>query len=199
MKLMNPIKCLLIAVVALVLCFGLYSNVMAKTKNTYAVIKTSLGDITCQLYPDKAPMTVKNFTGLANGTGKWIDPKTYEAGNGPLYNGVIFHRVIPNFMIQTGDPLGTGMGGPGYKFGDEIDPSLTFAKPGILAMANSGPGSNGSQFFITVGPCEWLNGNHTIFGKVVKGYDIAVKISKVTTGENDRPVEPVIIKEITTI
>ena len=187
------------AALALALCFGLYSNVMAKTKNTYAVIKTSMGDITCQLYPDKAPITVKNFIGLANGSGKWIDPKTFESGNGPLYKGVIFHRVIPNFMIQTGDPMGTGMGGPGYKFQDEIDASLNFSKPGILAMANSGPASNGSQFFITVAPCEWLNGNHTIFGKVVKGYDIAVKISKAATGENDRPVKPIIIKEITII
>ena len=185
--------------VALALCFGLYSNVMAKTKNTYAVIKTNMGDITCQLYTDKAPITVKNFMGLAKGTTKWIDPKTFESGNGPLYNGVIFHRVIPDFMIQTGDPLGNGMGGPGYKFQDEIDASLTFSKPGVLAMANSGPGTNGSQFFITVAPCQWLDGHHTIFGKVVKGYDVAVKISKVATGENDKPVEPIVIKEISII
>jgi peptidyl-prolyl cis-trans isomerase A (cyclophilin A) len=196
---MNEIKYLLIAAVALVLCFALYSKVMAKDKKTYAVIKTSMGDITCELYPSKAPATVKNFIGLANGNQKWIDPKTFESANKPLYNGVIFHRVIPNFMIQTGDPLGSGMGGPGYKFEDEIDASLTFSKPGILAMANSGPGTNGSQFFITVAPCQWLNGHHTIFGKVVKGYDIAVRISQVATGENDRPLEPIVIKEISII
>jgi len=192
---MNKIKYFSAAVVAFVLCFVLYSNVMAKTKKTYAVIKTSMGDITCQLYPDKAPLTVKNFVGLATGTGKWIDPKTNEAGNGPLYNGVIFHRVIPDFMIQTGDPLGNGTGGPGYRFEDEFDDSLDFSSPGILAMANSGPNTNGSQFFVTVAPCQWLNGKHTIFGKVTKGYDVAVKISQAQT-KNDRPLSPITIKQI---
>ncbi len=192
---MNKIIYLSAAVVALALCFALYSSVMAKPKDVFAVIETSMGDITCQLYQDKAPLTVKNFVGLANGTGKWIDPKTNEAGNGPLYSGVIFHRVIPDFMVQTGDPLGNGTGGPGYKFEDEIDDSLDFSSPGILAMANSGPNSNGSQFFITVAPCQWLNGRHTIFGKVTKGYDVAVKISQVQT-KNDRPLSPVTIKQI---
>ena len=183
------------AALVLVLCFALYSSVVAKPKNIYAVIETSLGNITCQLYPDKAPLTVKNFVRLANGSGKWIDPKTNEAGNGPLYNGVIFHRVIPDFMIQTGDPLGNGTGGPGYRFEDEFDDSLDFSSPGILAMANSGPNTNGSQFFVTVAPCQWLNGKHTIFGKVTKGYDVAVKISQAQT-KNDRPLSPITIKQI---
>ena len=147
----------------------------------YATIKTSLGDIKVELYPDKAPKTVANFVGLAEGT------KTGK----PFYNGVIFHRVIKDFMIQGGDPLGTGMGGPDYKFEDEIDSSLTFDAPGILAMANSGPNTNGSQFFITIVPTPWLNGKHTIFGKVISGQDIVTKIEAVKTDANDRPVTPV--------
>src|SRR3989338_7804044 len=147
----------------------------------YATIKTSLGDIKIQLFADKAPKTVANFVGLAEGT------KTGK----PLYAGTIFHRVIKDFMIQGGDPLGTGTGGPGYKFEDEIDPSLTFDAPGILAMANSGPNTNGSQFFITIVPTPWLNGKHTIFGKVISGQDIVTKIEAVKTDANDRPVTPV--------
>ena len=152
----------------------------------YATIKTSLGDIKVELYPDKAPKTVANFVGLAEGT------KTGK----PFYNGVIFHRVIKDFMIQGGDPLGTGMGGPGYKFEDEIDSSLTFDAPGILAMANSGPNTNGSQFFITIVPTPWLNGKHTIFGKVISGQDIVTKIENTPVGPNDKPVTPVTIQSI---
>ncbi|MBI2326366.1 peptidylprolyl isomerase [Candidatus Collierbacteria bacterium] len=152
----------------------------------YATIKTSLGDIKIQLFADKAPKTVANFVGLAEGT------KTGK----PLYVGTIFHRVIKDFMIQGGDPLGTGMGGPGYKFEDEIDSSLTFDTPGILAMANSGPNTNGSQFFITTAPTTWLNGKHTIFGKVVSGMDIVTKIENTPVGENDKPVTPVTIESI---
>ena len=152
----------------------------------YATIKTSLGDIKIQLFADKAPKTVANFVGLAEGT------KTGKS----LYAGTIFHRVIKDFMIQGGDPLGTGMGGPGYQFEDEIDPSLTFDAPGILAMANSGPNTNGSQFFITTVPTTWLNGKHTIFGKVVSGMDIVTKIENTPVGENDKPVTPVTIQSI---
>ena len=196
---MNRTKHFAAAALALALCFGLYSNVMAKPKNIYAVIKTSLGDITCQLYPDKAPITVKNFVGLANGSGKWIDPKTYEAGNGPLYNGVIFHRVIPDFMVQTGDPLGNGTGGPGYRFEDEFDDSLDFSEPGILAMANSGPNTNGSQFFITVAPTTWLNRKHTIFGEVkdVASQGVVDKIAQSKTDGQDRPATPITINSVT--
>ncbi|MFA5104393.1 MAG: peptidylprolyl isomerase, partial [Candidatus Margulisiibacteriota bacterium] len=136
-------------------------------KSLYAVFETSLGRITCELYPDKAPLTVKNFTGLAKGSVRWIDPSNELATERPLYNDTVFHRVIPDFMIQGGDPLGNGTGGPGYRFEDEINPTLTFEKKGILAMANSGPNTNGSQFFITVAPAPWLNGRHTIFGRVV--------------------------------
>lgn len=151
-----------------------------------ATMKTSLGEIKIQLYTDKAPKTVANFVGLAEGT------KTGK----PFYNGIIFHRVIKDFMIQGGDPNGTGTGGPGYKFEDEIDPSLTFDAPGILAMANSGPNTNGSQFFITTVPTTWLNGKHTIFGKVIAGMDIVDKIQNVKVDGNDKPVTPVTILSI---
>lgn len=169
---------------------------LAKQKKVYAVLETSLGSITCELYPEKAMLTVKNFTGLAQGGSNWIDPSTGQSTDRPLYNDTVFHRVIPDFMIQGGDPLGNGTGGPGYRFEDEIDPKLTFDKKGVLAMANSGPNTNGSQFFITVAPAPWLNGRHTIFGKVVKGQDIADKISLVQRDQNDRPLEPVILKKI---
>lgn len=152
----------------------------------YATIKTSLGDIKIQLFADKAPKTVANFVGLAEGT------KTGKL----LYAGTIFHRVIKDFMIQGGDPLGTGTGGPGYQFEDEIDSSLTFDTPGILAMANSGPNTNGSQFFITTVPTTWLNGKHTIFGKVSMGMDVVTKIENTPVGGNDKPVTPVTIQSI---
>lgn len=165
-----------------------------------AVIKTSLGDITVDLFADKTPKTVANFVGLAEGTQPWINPSTGELQeNKPLYNGVIFHRVIKDFMIQGGDPLGLGMGGPGYKFEDEIVPELQFNEPGLLAMANAGPGTNGSQFFITTVPTTWLNGKHTIFGKVVKGMDVVSKIENVQTGAGDKPTQDVTIESIQVI
>jgi peptidyl-prolyl cis-trans isomerase A (cyclophilin A) len=162
----------------------------------YATFETSMGKIVCELYPKEAPQTVTNFTGLAKGGQKWTDPKTKEVVTRPLYNVTIFHRVIPNFMIQGGDPLGNGIGGPGYQFQDEISPKLNFDKVGRLAMANSGPDTNGSQFFITVAKTPWLDGHHTIFGQVIKGQDVADKISKVQTGENDKPIEDVVLKSI---
>lgn len=167
-----------------------------------AVIHTSMGDIHTELFPAQAPKTVKNFVGLATGEKEWTDSKTGTKTSRPLYDGVTFHRVIPNFMIQGGDPEGTGMGGPGYQFNDEISPELTFSQPYLLAMANAGKrfgkGTNGSQFFITVDPTPWLNGKHTIFGKVTDADSQAVvdAISNVPTGANDRPLTPVVIEHI---
>jgi peptidyl-prolyl cis-trans isomerase A (cyclophilin A) len=163
----------------------------------YATFDTSLGKIVCELFEKEAPITVANFVGLAEGAKEFVNSKTQKKEKKPFYNGLIFHRVIPEFMIQGGDPTGTGMGGPGYKFGDEIVPALKFDKPGILAMANSGPGTNGSQFFITQIPTPWLNGHHTIFGQVVEGMDIVTKITAVKRGMNDRPVNNVVINKLT--
>ena len=162
-----------------------------------AILKTSLGDITIELFPDKAPETVANFIGLSDGSKAWTDTKTGKKIEGkPLYNGVIFHRVIKDFMIQGGDPLGTGTGNPGYSFKDEFDPSLTFSEPYMLAMANSGPATNGSQFFITTVPTTWLNNKHTIFGRVISGKEVVDKIESVPTRMNDKPVTDVVIKQI---
>lgn len=162
----------------------------------YATIKTSMGDIVVHLFDDKAPKTVANFVDLATGKKEWTDPKTGQKTNRPLYNGTIFHRVIPDFMIQGGDPLGNGTGGPGYRFEDEFYPELRHSKPGILSMANSGPNTNGSQFFITVKPTPWLNGLHTIFGEVVKGQDVVNSIVSTPRDPRDRPLKEVTIKEI---
>lgn len=167
---------------------------MPETK--YAIFETSKGNITIMLYPDRAPETVANFIGLATGTKQWKDPASGEIMNKPLYDGTIFHRVIPDFMIQGGCPMGTGFGGPGYQFKDEFDDSLVFSAPGRLAMANSGPNSNGSQFFITTVPTPWLNQKHTIFGQVIDGEEVVEAISRVETEQGGKPVEPVVIKRI---
>ena len=166
---------------------------------TTATIQTNLGDINVNLFPDHAPKTVRNFTGLAEGTQEWTDPKVKAKSTAPLYNGTIFHRVIPGFMIQGGDPLGTGTGGPGYRFDDEPHPELTFDKPYLLAMANAGPNTNGSQFFITVAPTTWLNFKHTIFGEVADqpSRDVVDAIAAVETGAQDRPKQNVVIESIT--
>jgi len=166
------------------------------SKKIYATFETSLGNFTCMLYPESAPKTVENFIGLAKGDKQWTDPKTDKKTKEPLYKDLVFHRVIPDFMIQGGDPIGNGTGGPGYKFEDEIDDILTFSNPGTLAMANSGPDTNGSQFFITVAATPWLHGKHTIFGRVVEGQEIVETISKVKKDQRDRPLEPVILKKI---
>lgn len=163
---------------------------------TYAEFDTSMGNFTCKLFPKEAPETVKNFVGLAQGTKDWTDPQTGKKVKKPLYNGTIFHRVIDGFMIQGGDPLGTGTGDPGYKFKDEFSPSLKFDKKGILAMANSGPNTNGCQFFVTLGPTGHLNNKHTIFGEVVNGMDVVEKIGHTKTGAADRPVKDVVIKQL---
>ena len=162
-----------------------------------ATLQTSQGRIVIRLFPDHAPKTVRNFVELAEGGRQWTDPRTGRATTGKLYDGTIFHRVIPDFMIQGGDPLGSGRGGPGYEFADEFHPDLRFDRPYLLAMANAGPGTNGSQFFITVGPTPWLNGKHTIFGEVIEGADVVDRISRVKTGSQDRPVEDVTIDSVT--
>jgi peptidyl-prolyl cis-trans isomerase A (cyclophilin A) len=148
----------------------------------HATFRTSMGEIVVKLLPGKAPRTVENFVALAEGSKEWTDPRSGKKEKKPLYDGTVFHRVIPEFMIQGGDPLGTGTGGPGYRFEDEIGPDNRFAKPGLLAMANSGPNTNGSQFFITEVPTPWLDKGHTIFGEVVKGLDLIGKIARAGNG-----------------
>ncbi len=163
-----------------------------------AVLHTNHGDITVDLFPDHAPKTVANFADLAEGRREWTHPATREKTTDRLYDGTIFHRVISGFMIQGGDPLGQGFGGPGYQFGDEFHPELTFSKPYLLAMANAGPGTNGSQFFITVGPTPHLNRKHTIFGEVADqaGRDVVDAIAAVRTGRSDKPVDDVVIESV---
>jgi len=188
---------------SLILLAALAVPLLAQEKPTTAteptaVIETTMGNLRCKLFPKEAPKTVANFIGLADGTKDWTDPATGQVKHGvPLYSGTIFHRVIPNFMIQGGDPLGTGTGDPGYKFADEIAPSLTFDRPGRLAMANAGPGTNGSQFFITEVATPWLNGHHTIFGQCDEAsVDLVKKIARVPKGPGDKPTTPVRIAKI---
>jgi peptidyl-prolyl cis-trans isomerase A (cyclophilin A) len=164
------------------------------TPGLYARFATSEGNFTVRLFEEQAPKTVANFVGLADGT---KDPATGKPGQGkPFYDGQIFHRIIDGFMIQGGDPLGNGRGGPGYTFADEFDPKLVFDRAGLLAMANRGPGTNGSQFFITLDATTWLNNKHTIFGEVVEGLDIVRKIGHVKTGPGDQPVTPVVVTHV---
>ncbi len=170
---------------------------MADNKPTLqAVFETSEGSFTCALFPDKAPKTTENFVALATGTREFTDPKTRQPVQRPFYDGLIFHRVIPNFMIQGGCPLSTGTGGPGYQFEDEFTDELTFDQVGRLAMANAGPNTNGSQFFITVAPTPWLNNHHTIFGQVVEGQDVVTKISLAQRDPRDKPSKPIVIKSL---
>ncbi|WP_430784927.1 peptidylprolyl isomerase [Actinoplanes sp. G11-F43] len=167
-------------------------------ENLYATLHTNHGAIRVQLFPDHAPATVRNFVELAEGTKEYTDPRTGQPGKGPYYDGTISHRVIAGFMVQAGDPTGTGRGGPGYTFADEFHPELMFDRPYLLAMANAGPGTNGSQFFITVGPTPHLNRRHTIFGQVAdeqsaKNVD---SIATTPTGPGDRPREDVVIQRV---
>ncbi len=166
------------------------------TNTLTATLRTSEGTVLVRLFPDHAPKTVQNFVDLAAGSREWTDPRTRQPTAAKLYDGTVFHRVIPRFMIQGGDPLGTGTGGPGYQFGDEIHPDLQFDRPYLLAMANAGPGTNGSQFFITVVPTPHLNGKHTIFGEVVDGRDVVDRISQAQTGRSDRPVQDVVLESV---
>jgi len=165
---------------------------------TYATLKTSKGDIVVHLFDNHAPTTVKNFVGLAEGTQEYAVPQTGKKSPEPFYDGVVFHRIIQDFMIQGGDPLGTGTGGPGYQFKDEFHPELQFDRKYLLAMANAGPGTNGSQFFITTAATPWLNNKHTIFGEVEDEASRAIvdSINTVPTGSGDRPVEPVTIESV---
>jgi peptidyl-prolyl cis-trans isomerase A (cyclophilin A) len=163
-----------------------------------ATLVTNRGDIAVQLLPDHAPATVANFVGLAEGSKRWSDPRTRQQSTAPFYDGLTFHRVIPNFMIQGGCPRGNGTGDPGYSFKDEFHPELTFDRPYLLAMANAGPNTNGSQFFITLAPTTWLNFKHTIFGEVADAQSRAVvdAIGAVTTDRQDKPLEPVVIDSV---
>ena len=162
----------------------------------YAEFITSEGNFTIELFESEAPLTVANFIGLAEGTKEWTDPKTNQKVKRPYYNDVIFHRVIDGFMIQSGDPLGQGIGGPGYNFADEFHPRLRHDKAGILSMANRGPNTNGGQFFITLGPTPHLDDRHTVFGAVSAGMDVVRKIGRVPTGERDRPLQDVVIERV---
>jgi peptidyl-prolyl cis-trans isomerase A (cyclophilin A) len=171
---------------------------MPRSPGTYAVFDTSEGRIVCRLFEKDAPKTISNFIDLAEGQREWTHPVTGKKSKDRLYDGTVFHRVIPDFMIQGGDPAGTGMGGPGYQFEDETKGSPhRFDRPGKLAMANAGPNTNGSQFFITVAPTTWLTGKHTIFGEVVEGQDIVDKITQVARSRQDRPQKDVILKLLT--
>jgi peptidyl-prolyl cis-trans isomerase A (cyclophilin A) len=169
---------------------------MSRAAGTYAVFETSLGNIVARLFEKEAPKTVENFAGLAEGTKEFTEERTGKKQKKNFYDGLTFHRVIPDFMIQGGCPEGSGRGGPGYKFADEFHPSLKHSKAGKLSMANAGPGTNGSQFFITVAPTPWLDNKHTIFGEIVEGQDVADKISKVPRDSGDRPRTPVILQKV---
>jgi peptidyl-prolyl cis-trans isomerase A (cyclophilin A) len=175
---------------------GASPEAQEKKGPVYATLKTSMGDIVIQLYEDRAPKTVANFVDLATGTKEWTDPRTKEKVKRPLYNGTSFHRVIPGFMIQGGDPLGNGTGGPGYRFEDEFNPDLKHSKSGILSMANAGPNTNGSQFFIIQKATPWLDGKHSVFGEVVKGQNVVDAIASVPRDFRDRPLKEVILQEV---
>lgn len=176
-----------------------YREMVGLEENTrlIAILETSMGDLHCELFWEQAPVTVAAFVGFANGTGPWTDPRTEQPGVGPLYRNIVFHRVIPEFMIQTGDPLGRGSGGPGFRFQDEIDLGLGFDRPGRLGMANSGPNTNGSQFFITETPAPHLTGKHTVFGQCDPGaIAVAKAIARVPRDQGDKPIEPVRLQQI---
>jgi peptidyl-prolyl cis-trans isomerase A (cyclophilin A) len=165
---------------------------------TYAHFTTSEGNFTARLFDAETPNTVANFTGLADGSKEWTDPRSSQRVKQPYFNGTVFHRVIADFMIQGGDPLGQGTGGPGYNFGDEFHPKLRHSKAGILSMANRGPNTNGGQFFITLVPTPWLDDKHSVFGEIVEGMDVVEKIGHTaTTKPGDRPVKPITIEAVT--
>jgi len=169
---------------------------LTRQPGTYAILETSQGTIVAKLFEKEAPKTVANFVGLAEGTVEFTDPKTGKKAKRPFYDGLVFHRVIPDFMIQGGCPVGNGTGGPGYRFADEFHPSLKHDRAGKLSMANSGPGTNGSQFFVTVAPTPWLDNRHSIFGEIVEGQDVADKISTVPRDASDRPRTPVVLQHV---
>jgi peptidyl-prolyl cis-trans isomerase A (cyclophilin A) len=162
----------------------------------FAKFSTSEGNFKVRLHEDKAPKTVANFVELAEGTKEWTDPKARQKVKRPFYDGLVFHRVIDGFMIQGGCPMGTGVGGPGYQFADEFGPGLKHDRPGLLSMANAGPNTNGSQFFVTLAPTPWLDNKHAIFGEVVEGMDVVQRIGKTQIGRNDRPVKDIVINSV---
>jgi len=191
-------RALAVAGMALALACGA-AAVGAQTKlksGVYAHFTTNQGTFTVQLFEKDAPKTVANFIGLAEGTKEWTDPKTGQKVKRPYYNGLTFHRIIPDFMIQGGDPLGNGTGGPGYKFADEFSPRLRHGKAGMLSMANSGPNSNGGQFFITLAATPHLDDKHSIFGEVVDGMPVVKKMGSVNTDRGDKPLSPVILQSV---
>ena len=161
-----------------------------------ARINTTMGPLEVQLFESEAPNTVANFVGLALGTKQYVDPRTRQPGSGPYYNGTQLHRVIPNFMIQAGDPTATGTGSPGFRFNDEFHPNLRHDRPGVLSMANSGPNSNGGQFFITETPTPHLDNRHSVFGVVVKGVELVGQIARVPTDQRDKPLTPVVLESV---
>jgi peptidyl-prolyl cis-trans isomerase A (cyclophilin A) len=163
----------------------------------YAHFETTIGNFTAELFESQVPKTVANFVGLVEGTSEWTHPQTGQKEKKPYYDGIIFHRIIDGFMIQGGDPLGQGYGGPGYQFEDEFHPELRHDRPGILSMANAGPNTNGSQFFITLAPTPHLDRRHSVFGAVVEGLDVIKQIGRVKTDRNDRPVTPVEMTKVT--
>jgi peptidyl-prolyl cis-trans isomerase A (cyclophilin A) len=175
---------------------GIMTEAQEKKGPVYATMKTSMGDVVILLFEEKAPKTVANFVDLATGAKEWTDPKTKQQVKRPLYNGTIFHRVIPDFMIQGGDPLGNGTGGPGFRFADEFHPDLKHSKPGILSMANAGPNTNGSQFFITHKATPWLDGKHSVFGEVVKGQDVVNAMANAPRDSRDKPTKDVVLVEV---
>ncbi len=172
------------------------ADLVPGTGELRAIFKTSMGDITVKLYEKEAPRTVANFVALATGQVEWTDPQTRQKTKRPLYSGTIFHRVIPEFMIQGGDPTGTGTGGPGWRFGDEIHPSLKHTGPGVLSMANAGPGTNGSQFFLCEIATPWLDGKHAVFGQAIDNIPLIAKITHVPCGAQNRPKTPITLNEI---
>jgi peptidyl-prolyl cis-trans isomerase A (cyclophilin A) len=180
----------------LALLTGAGMEAQEKKGPLYATLKTSMGDIVVLLFEEKAPKTVANFVGLATGTREWTDLKSRERVKRSLYSGTIFHRVIPGFMIQGGDPLGNGTGGPGYRFEDEFHPDLRHSKAGILSMANAGPNTNGSQFFITHKATPWLDGRHSVFGEVVKGREVVDAIAAAPRDARDRPLKEIVLQEV---
>ncbi|MFZ9596680.1 MAG: peptidylprolyl isomerase [Bdellovibrionia bacterium] len=175
---------------------GIIEQNLGLGKGLYAVFETTLGEMVCRLEEEKAPETVKNFVGLSTGEKQYTDPKTGQPSHEPFYDGTIFHRIIKNFMIQGGDRLGQGTGGPGYRFKDEFHPTLKHSGPGVLSMANAGPNTNGSQFFITLVPTPWLDGKHSVFGHLVRGQNVLEALGAVQTGMMDRPKQEVMIQKL---
>jgi peptidyl-prolyl cis-trans isomerase A (cyclophilin A) len=190
-------RALLSLMTAFAVTGGIATASFAADSGTFAKFSTTEGDFTVKLFDKQAPKTVANFVGLAEGTKEWKDPRSGKMVKKPFYNGLKFHRIIDGFMIQGGDPLGNGTGGPGYEFEDEFDPKLRHSKAGILSMANAGRNTNGSQFFITLAPTPHLNDKHSVFGEVVSGMDVIKKLGSTPVGANDKPIKDEVIKSVT--